>query len=91
MTPSTNTQSKEVEWKEQLGKSLKSLGLGMSGSQADFIFEHVESLISSTRQQVQRDMVAEIEKRRKEVNIFSSDTADRFVNDIISLLKETTK
>jgi hypothetical protein len=84
MTPSPNTQSKEVEWKEQLGKALKSLGLGMSGSQADFIFEHVESLFSSTRQQVQEEMVRKLESMLDDGRPLGD-----LIKKEISLLKET--
>jgi len=38
------TKPKTKSWKKPFGEALKSLGLGMSGSRADFIFEWVEKV-----------------------------------------------
>jgi hypothetical protein len=46
-------------WKYELGKALKSLGLGMSGSQADFIFEHVQHLMDIAYKQGKGDVASQ--------------------------------
>ncbi len=50
------------DWKIEFGKALKSLGLGMSGSQADFIFESVKHI----RQQAIKEILEKVGKDVKE-------------------------
>jgi len=67
--PMTIQQEEQVTetWKYDLGKALKSLGLGMSGSQADFIFEHVQHLMDVAYKQGKGDVASQRKQVKEEV------------------------
>jgi hypothetical protein len=87
------TQSKELEWEKEFDKRFvhqdKEFGQYYTGGTPMLIKQFIKDLLSSTRQQVQEEMVDKVEKMTSDIAYLDR----HYVNKqrAISLLKETTK
>jgi len=71
------------DWESQLSRSLKSMGLGMSGSQAEWIFDFVRQQKADARKEVIQKVMG--------ILPLGDDPRYRELKDVLATLKEESK
>jgi LEA14-like dessication related protein len=67
MPKSPKTTKHQFVMEESFGNALKSLHLGMSGSQADFIFDWVKHILEADHKAIRQEIKKRIEKKLSEL------------------------